>query len=203
MGLLYPFPADPEETGFVQMDMQGGHVRRVTLKSYGLPWLFWGYAAASLAAVFFLWLAVRAPLAKLAELGDGTDLWMVRSLQLLLALVPLALAAFLLYEKRLVRSPGELVAETRFLGLLVWRRRWILAPHEPFFIRHFLETPNMARLRGGDEALGFQNKGYFTLWARTRDGDEVEVDRHSRRADLEGVKSLLSLPGSEAVNHAQ
>jgi len=187
MGLLYPLPASREEKDFVHVRAEG-----LEMRSYGLPWLFWGYAAAFLTAVLFLWLAVRPSLHKLAALGDGTDQALVTALELFLLALPVATLGFLFYEKRVAREGNVLRIEHRVFAVPWVRRRHHLAPH-PFTVGHHMDAPNMARLRGGEAAVGFQNKGYFELRARLTDGQEIVVDRHSRKGDLLGLMSLLDL----------
>lgn len=191
MGLLYPFPATAEETDFIQL--QVNPPRSVTLKTYGLPYIFWLYAFASLTVVFFLWLAVNDSLAKLVSMGGNVDRVLVHSLQTLLVCVPLVTVGFFFYEKRLIRRGDQLTIQGRILGIPFQQRVVTLAKSEAFVIKHYLDAPNMARLKAGADAQGFQNKGYFTLWARTLEGREVQLDRHSRKADLNGVMTLLEL----------
>lgn len=188
MGLLYPFPATPEETDFIELRAQD-----ITLRSYGLPYLFWGYAAASLAVVFFLWLAVSDSLTKLYSMGDDVDQILVRSLQIFLVLLPTSILAFFFYEKRLRRQGPRLLIQQRLFWIPLSSRTVELRPHDPFEIRHFMDAPNVARINAGPDAAGFQNKGYFTLWAHARNGKEVLLDRHSRKSDLTGVVALLQL----------
>lgn len=188
MGLLYPFPATAEETDFV--DLAPG---RIQLRTYGLPYLFWGYAVAALAVVFFLWLAVQDSLTKLHAMGDPIDQLLVRSLQTFLVLLPLTTLAFFFYEKRIERSGGQLKIQHRLFWLPLLTSTYELSAGDSLNVRHFMDAPNVARMKAGPEAVGFQNKGYFTLWATLANGTEVLLDRHSRKADLEGLKALLSL----------
>lgn len=185
MGLLYPFPVHTDEKDFVHVDETS-----VTLKTYGLPYIFWGYAVASLSVLFFLWLAVRAPLAKLLELGDSTDAVLIYGLQALIALTPVVVLGFFFFEKRLIARGDTLVVQRRLFGLPV-RTQTLTLARPGYQIQHHLDAPNVARLKGGDEALGFQNKGYFILWAMTETEKAVAVDRHSRRADLQALVTLL------------
>lgn len=185
MGLLYPFPVHTDEKDFVHVDATS-----VTLKTYGLPYIFWGYAAASLSVLFFLWLAVRAPLAKLLELGDATDAVLIYGLEALIALTPVVVLGFFFFEKRLVARGDTLVIQRRLFGLPV-RTQTLTLARPGYQIQHHLDAPNVARLKGGEEALGFQNKGYFILWAITASAKAVAVDRHSRRADLQALVTLL------------
>jgi hypothetical protein len=198
MGLLYPFPATAQETDFVRIEQTSGRITTVAVRTYGLPYLFWGYAFASMVVVLFLWLAVRAPLAKLALLGDDADRSLVLGLEIFLATLPLGMLGFLFYEKRLVHSPGTLKIQHRLFGVPI-RSRELAVPERPFVVDHFIDAPNVARLRGGEESRGFQNKGYFTLWSKTLEEELVLVDRHSRKADLLALQALLNSV-SEAVD---
>jgi hypothetical protein len=64
---------------------------------------------------------------------------------------------------------------------------------DAFEVSAFLSSPNVARSRGDEESAGFQNKGYFILWLRTQDGKRINIDRHSRKADLMKLESLLKI----------
>ena len=174
---------------------------RLTLKTYGLPYVFWLYALASLTVVFFLWLAVRAPLAKLLTLeSTAFDYFLVYGLQALLALSPLVLAGFFFYEKRLVRDGAQLEVEERLFGLVFRRRRPVPLTPQTLVVRHHLDSPNVARLQGEAEARGFQNKGYFELWYQSPQ-QQILLDRHSRKADVQALRELLLL-GLETSDRA-
>lgn len=202
MGLLYPFPVSPEEKDFAQWERGAGPLR-LTLKTYGLPYIFWGYAFASLSALFFLWLAVHPSLEKLVAMGDSTDWWLVRSLQVLLVLVPLATLSAFFYEKRLIVQDGVLCLQHRFFGITLRQRHIRPTVSAPFSVRHHLDAANVARLKGGEEAIGFQNKGYFVLYAHSSEGESLMLDRHSRKTDLLALEKMLREGLSETVNHAQ
>ncbi len=192
MGLLYPFPVSSEETDFVQLQLSPqGRVSQVRVKSYGLPYIFWGYALASFTVLFFLWLAVRDPMEKLARLG-GTDAWLVGSLQLFMLLLPIVVLGFFFYQKTLETSGRQLKMVHSIFFCPIKTRLFHLAP-DAFAIAHHMDAPNVARLKGGPEAQGFQNKGYFTLWVKTTDEKLWPIDRHSRKKDLEALVTVLSL----------
>jgi hypothetical protein len=195
MGLLYPFPVSSDEPGFARLENgPTGRIQKVTLKSYGLPYIFWGYALASLAVLFFLWLAVREPMEKLAALG-GPDALLVWALRIFIYSLPLIVLGFFFYEKTLTSTPGQLTVGHRLYGIKCLEKTYPLAA-DPFVVDHFIDAPNVARLKGGPEAVGFQNKGYFTLWARLEPAGVIRVDRHSRKSDLEALAALLSLAAS-------
>jgi hypothetical protein len=189
MGLLYPFPVSSDETDFVTLTKNDEGVK-VELKTYGLPYIFWGYALASLAVLFFLWLAVRAPINKLRELGDGLDILLINGLEALLILTPITVLSFFFYEKRLIAFKSILEINHRLFGISFFKRRVILTK-PAFQIQHHLDAPNVARIQGGEAAIGFQNKGYFVLWANQLEKKSIAIDRHSRKTDLESLKIIL------------
>ncbi len=186
MGLLYAFPISLEETDFAEV--KDG---TITLKTYGLPYLFWGYAAAVLLVVLFMFLAVRAPVLKLVALGDQTDAILGYSLLSMIASMPVLILAFFFFEKRIVRKEQTLTLEYRVFGLKLLSQKLILSETDPYSVGPFLSSPNLARIKGGEEAVGFQNKGYYVLWVNTKDGKRIQVDRHSRKVDLLKLEELL------------
>lgn len=191
MGLLYPFPVSSDETDFVQLELTPqGSVGQVKVKTYGLPYIFWGYALASLTVLFFLWLAIRDTIEKLAGLG-GVDRVLAISVELFIYSLPLSVLGFFFFEKILLRKKNQLTVVQKIYGIPVFKKSYELTG-QGFSVLHHLDSPNVARLRGGEEALGFQNKGYFTLWAHTTRGD-IMIDRHSRKVDLEALVALLNL----------
>jgi hypothetical protein len=193
MGLLYPFPVSPDESDFASRKLdESGKIKMVEVKTYGLPYLFWGYAAAVLAAIFFLWLAIRAPMEKLKSYNDSFDLMLIYGLDALIYLSVLSLVAFLFYQKSITRQADRIEIAHAFFGLKVLNFTYLIRP-DSFQILHHLDSPNVARLKGGEESLGFQNKGYFALWVKTLDDRFIQLDRHSRKSDLSALAELLSL----------
>lgn len=187
MGLLYVFPVSTEEEDFVSLTEDS-----VTLRSYGLPYIFWLYAACSVAVIFFMFLAIKAPILKLMSLGDETDAGLGYALLGLLGLLPVMIFAFFFYEKRIIKRPSELELQYRLFGLKLFSERF-RHHSKALTIESFLSSPNVARVKASDENVGFQNKGYFILWLTTDDGKKILVDRHSRKADLEKLKTLLEM----------
>ncbi|MBY0515482.1 MAG: DUF3488 domain-containing protein [Bacteriovoracaceae bacterium] len=193
MGLLYPFPVSAEETDFVKLQLSPlGEVNSVTVRSYGLPYIFWAYAAASLTVVLFLWIAVKDPLEKLSSLG-GPDALLALALKIFLISLPLTVMGFFFYEKILSRTKNQFKIQHKLFGIPFFNKI-IEASALELLVLHHLDAPNVARLKGGEQAVGFQNKGYFTLWLKAAQGIEIQLDRHSRKNDLESLKALLSLP---------
>ena len=97
MGLLYVFPVSLEEKDFVELRDE-----KITLKTYGLPYLFWGYALAILMIITFMFLAIKAPVLKLIELGDETDTMLGYSFLAFLGSLPVFILAFFFFEKIIV-----------------------------------------------------------------------------------------------------
>lgn len=187
MGLLYVFPIAEDETDFI--DKKDG---TLTLKTYGLPYIFWLYALCSLAVVFFMFLAIKEPVLKLVELGDETDATLGYSLLTFLGSLPVFIFAFFFYEKRITRDVNIIGIEHRVFGIKVFSEKFILETDDQLVIEPFLSSPNVARMKGGEESTGFQNKGYYVLWLKTKDKQRIQLDRHSRKADLEKLKVLLT-----------
>jgi hypothetical protein len=186
MGLLYAFPVSREEKDFV-FEEEG----KLTLKTYGLPYIFWIYALCCIAVVFFMFLAIRPPILKLILLGDSTDALLGYSLLTFIGSLPVAILAFFFYEKRIIRDSSGLNLQHRLFALPVFTEKFPHGEIEQLSIAPFLSSPNMARMKNSNESAGFQNKGYFVLWLHLKAGKKISLDRHSRKVDLEKLKNLL------------
>lgn len=186
MGLLYVFPVSMEEKDFAEIKDN-----TLTLKTYGLPYIFWGYAFAVIMMILFMFLAVKASILKLMALGDETDSLLGYSLLSFIGLLPIFILAYFFYEKRIIKKSESLTLEYRIFGLKVFSETFIEAKENPYSIKPYISSPNLARMKGDEESLGFQNKGYFILWLNTLDGKKINIDRHSRKADLIKLEELL------------
>lgn len=186
MGLMYLFPVSTEETDFAIKKENS-----LILKTYGLPYIFWIYAICSVAIVFFMFLAVKAPVLKLIELGDETDTLLGNTLLTFIGVIPVFIFAFFFYEKRLIAGRSTLGIEHRIFGIKVFSEKFQIESGDEFLVEPFLKSPNVARMKGNPEDKGFQNKGYFVLWLSPKSGNKVLIDRHSRKVDLEKLKELL------------
>lgn len=185
MGLMYVFPVSEDEVDFVKKD------ENLTLKTYGLPYIFWFYALCAISVIFFMFLAIKAPVLKLIQLGDDTDATLGYSLLTFIGLMPVFIFAFFFYEKRLIKHKNELRMVHKVFGITVFSEKFLLEKSDQLIVEPFLNSPNVARMKGGEESAGFQNKGYFILWLKSADGNKIQIDRHSRKADLEKLKNLL------------
>jgi hypothetical protein len=187
MGLLYVFPVSEEETDFVKKDNEA-----LTLKTYGLPYIFWIYALCTIAVIFFMFLAIKEPILKLIAVGDEVDATLGKILLSLIGLVPLGILSFFFYEKRIVRKKDEIDLIHKVFGITVFSEKFYVENSDSFTIDSFLDSPNVARMKASDSNVGFQNKGYFVLWLKDKNGKKIQIDRHSRKADLEKLRSLLT-----------
>lgn len=187
MGLMYVFPVSKEEADFVDVAPDS-----ITLKTYGLPYIFWIYALCSIAVVFFMFLAIRPPVMKLIALGDETDALLGYSLLSFIGLAPVVILSFFFYEKRIVRTKDHLILQHRLFLLPVFTEKFLLNEIEEYSTDPFLTSPNVARMKNTQESLGFQNKGYFVLWIRLKNGKRIQLDRHSRKVDLDKLKELIT-----------
>ncbi len=185
---MYVFPVSTEEADFVDLKEES-----ITLKSYGLPYIFWIYAVCALAVVFFMFLAVKAPVLKLVELGDETDATLGYGLLTFIGLIPIFVFGFFFYEKRIRKTKDAVTLEYRIFGIKVFSETFQCDPQDPFSIEAFIDSPNIAKMKGGEESVGFQNKGYFVLKLKTAQGKIIQIDRHSRKADLVKLQNLLTL----------
>lgn len=186
MGLLYVFPVGEDEADFVVKKNN-----ELTLKTYGLPYIFWFYALCCIAVIFFMFLAIKEPVLKLIELGDETDSTLGYSLLSFVGLLPVFILSFFFYEKRIVKIGPEIRLIHKVFGITVFSEKFIVEDKDAFTVESFLTSPNVARMKADEGTAGFQNKGYFILWLKSKDGKRIQVDRHSRKADLDKLKNLL------------
>lgn len=187
MGLLYQFPISIDEENYVVQEND-----QLTLKSYGLPIIFWFYFLGSMIIFSFLTLGVMKPLRKLLTYPDPINQLIGYSLIFLLISIPLTLIAFFFYEKRLTRFKDHFGIGHHLFGFKFKQQNFSLKDIK-VSLDHFLDSPNMARMQNVPGTKGFQNKGYFELYLVTKENRKVLIDRSSRKIDLEKIKDLLSL----------
>jgi len=205
MGLLYPFPVDTSEEDFFSQnkitDDKGNKLIINELKSYGLPMIFWGYLLAFLIVWVAMMFLIKAPLGKMLEAEELVDRLLAMGTYLILFLIPFVSLCFFFYQKiiRLLFTVDTGIKKIEIIHYLffipLWKQTFEIKETN-IFVRHFLDSPNMARLqnKGGD--LGYQNRGYFELILGIEDQSasrkkEIRIDRHSQKLELEKVKKLL------------
>lgn len=186
MGLLYVFPVGEDEEDFVIRSNES-----ITLKTYGLPYIFWFYAVCIVAVIFFMFLAIKEPVLKLVQLGDETDAMLGYSLLTTVGLMPIIVFGFFFYEKRLIKIKNELSIVHKIFGITVFKEKFLIESGDSLSVEPFISSPNIARIEAREDNSGFQNKGYFVLWLKNKDGQRIQLDRHSRKVDLEKLKKLI------------
>ena len=207
MGLLYVMPASEEEVDRIEKNQD-----QITLKSYGLPLVFWGYFLAILTTVSLLFLAAYNPIIKIMSGEDQINKLIALCVILIFILTPTFLLIFFFYEKRISKKQNQLILSHYVFGLRLLRKTYHMASNESFEISNYLDSPNMARIRLDEAKMkanhemqneddkkptptqlrGFQNNGYFQLYGIAQNGKKVLIDRHSRKADLTKIQALLS-----------
>lgn len=189
MGLLYLFPTSLEETEFVTIDNK---TTPSTLKvtSYGLPWIFWIYAGAALLVLSMLTYSIIGPVKTLYEISAGVDRFLIGSLLVTIILTYLSVILFLYWRLLIIVTPSHLYLEYRPFGLKIYRKAIEKDSSFSLEVKHFMDSPNLARLHKDDRYKSFQNSGYFELYA-INSKRKILLDRSSRKQDLEDLKALL------------
>jgi hypothetical protein len=187
MGLLYVFPVSKEESDFVINEDE-----TLILKTYGLPYIFWIYALCIMTVIVFMFLAIKGPVLKLISLGDDTDKTLGFTLLTFVGLLPLIILSFFFYEKRIIKKHELITLSHRIFWMNLFSETFSLKSPERLKVTPYLSSPNVARIHQSEENVGFQNKGYFVLWLETLDGKKIQIDRHSRKSDLEKLKDLIT-----------
>src|SRR5690606_17872693 len=114
----------------------------LTLKTYGLPYIFWFYALCSVTVVFFMFLAVKEPVLKLIELGDDTDALLGYSLLTFIGLIPVLILSFFFYEKRIIKGKNILKLVHKVFGITVFSEKFAMEDGEELVVEAFLSSPN-------------------------------------------------------------
>lgn len=187
MGLLYPFPASEQEVDRITQTKDS-----ITLKTYGLPLIFWGYLAAFLVVIFTMVLAIKGPLMTMMSSDDPINTKLAYVVLATLFILPFTALAAFFYEKWLHKSGDQLTIIHRVFFLPVLKKSYLLDSKTPFLVEHFMDSPNIAKLEKKPEMRAFENQGHFLLHAHLSDGSFLTIDRHSRKADLDKINELLS-----------
>lgn len=189
MGLLYIIPCSEEEKEQIQITK--GDNPSITLKSYGLPRIFWLYFLCSCSIIFLMVIAVKAPMIKLFQTQDPLNIGFVSVVLATLVILPISLLAFFVYEKRITKERNHLTISHHVLGLKVKKKSYILSNNDPFFVSQFAGTPNIARENKDPKMRAFENQGYFELFGCLENGERFFLDRNNRKADLVRISNLL------------
>lgn len=186
MGLLYPFPASEQEVDRIDQTEDS-----ITLKTYGLPLIFWGYLAAFFVVIFAMVLAIKGPLMTMMTSGDAINEKLAYLVLFTLIILPLGALMAFFYEKWLFKKGNELTIIHRVFFLPVFSKKYQLDNENPFVVEHFMDSPNIAKMEKKPEMRAFENQGHFLLHAHTSDKTFIQIDRHSRKADLDKISEML------------
>lgn len=194
---MYIFPTSDDQNDDRVIVTQD---KKIILKTYGLPMLFWGYLLAIVAVIAVMYLASHAVILKLLSYQDDPTLVFLGLLvKYTLILSPIVLLGFFFYEKNIIKKELELTIIYKVFFLTFWKKSYQLKSKESFIVHHFLDSPNMAKLRKqqglvapGVDLNHFENKGYFELLVLNNKDQQQVIDRHSRKIDLLKIKETLS-----------
>lgn len=195
MGLMYIFPVTDNENEGDRAEVKN---QSLILRTYGLPMIFWGYLLAALSVVFLMWLASRDIIAKLIAYDDPSLVYLGLLVKWTLILGPLVAVGFYFYEKVITKKGDKLSVTFKVFFIPLFRKTYSLKSPDAFEVKHYMDSPNMAKLRRqqgleSDEAMKhFENKGYFELYLINKKNKVIPLDRHSRKVDLIKLKDLLS-----------
>lgn len=184
---MFVLPVSEEETDRVDIKDNG-----ITLKSYGLPMIFWGYLGAILTVLIAMALAVKGPIVKLYNTEDTINKVLAISAGSILSIIPFSSLCFYFYEKCVTKKGDTLTLTHKIFWLPILRFKYQLQAENPLEIRHHMDSPNIAKLQQDPTMKGFENKGYFQLFAKTKTAKMILVDRSSRKADLKKILELLN-----------
>jgi len=192
MGLIFVMPVSETETDRVSVIKKTGTSPKLSLKSYGLPYIFWGYITAILATLFVMYIAIRRPLQKIGHSEDTINLLIYYGVWGTFVAIIAFLLAALFYEKSFLKQSGTLIIKHKIFGVRFKSKVLELEENDPFSVDHHLDSPNIARKNQEDSMRAFQNQGYFTLRANAKGKKPIVIDRHNRKADLKKIAQLLS-----------
>jgi len=188
MGLLYQFPVKESE---LDDRIKISSDKTLTLKNYGLPYIFWGYLAAILLVVFFMVLAIKDPIARVLAADDEINKFLGYALISILILAPLSLLGLYFFDKEITKK-GNLIIIKQSVFWIPFRKKSIqLKDENSLIITHFMDSPNVAKLKNQKELRGFENQGYHELFAKGPNSKLTLIDRNSRVGELRKLKELL------------
>lgn len=190
MGLMYIFPTEDSEE-----EIKDGRVsilnNQLTLKTYGLPMVFWGYLAAILTVIVAMWMASDSVINKMFTYNDPVLTFLAILVRATLIIGPLVLISFYFYEKFIIKNKNEITLTHRLFFVPIITKKFSINSNDDIFVEHFLDSPNMAKTKNKLELKNFENKGYFELKAKSN-GKIILIDRSSRKADLIKILGLLT-----------
>lgn len=184
------FPVSEDEQDRIDYIEENGS-KAIVLKTYGLPLIFWGYLIAILTVVGAMFMAVMGPINKLIATGDSINIYLAYLVLTTIIALPTVLVSLYFYEKLLTKRGDKLTVTHRFFWIPLWRKVINLKSSDSIDLNHFLDSPNVAKMRRDAAMKGFENKGYFETYATDKNDKKIFIDRHSRKADMIKLCELL------------
>ena len=186
MGLLYPFPVSKDETDHViEKD------NTLILKSYGLPYIFWGYLLGLIILITFMMIGIYEPASKLLKTRDLINLILVYGMYITLFGTILGFLTLFFIEIRIKINGNEITKEIFVYWVKLLSRTYTVENEQSLFIENFEGSPNIAKMEKKPDMKTHQNKGYFELKLGTPKSF-ILLDRHSRKVDLIKLRDLIS-----------
>ncbi len=148
MGLLYHFPTDKSDTEHVNVNNT-----TLTLRSYGLPPIFWVYLIATLSAVFFLTFAVWPSVMKILESKELIDQFIGLGLLFTVFGSSLSFIALFFYEKNIIKNTSSIVLKHKLFFIPFINKNIPVNQDCEYEITGYLSSANMAKLSGVDSVI--------------------------------------------------
>ena len=185
-------PASTEEIDHVKLE-ESSEGKKLSIYSYGLPLMFWGYFLVLIALEFAMYLSISTMLHKLLFSDDLLNQSLAAICIITMAVIPLFAVGMIFYQKVLIRCNNTLNIEFRIFGLKLRSRkfRFDQTKRDRLEVTHLLESPNMARIQKNTNTRAFENQGHYilTLWSKDR---PYFIDRHTRKHDLVKLSKLIT-----------
>tara|TARA_B100000927_G_C16273316_1_gene392433 strand:+ start:90 stop:671 length:582 start_codon:yes stop_codon:yes gene_type:complete len=172
------------------------HVKRdgpeTILESYGLPYIFWLYFIILLIVLGAMTLPAFPILEKLIISTDIIDKVMGWMTIFTLIGLPVFGLLVLFYQKKIIisKNTNKLIIKNNILGI-TFSTRTIQV--KSLSVNHYLSSPNMAKINRETKTRPFENRGHFVLKVETTNEESVVIDRHTNKADLEGLRKIIEL----------
>jgi len=192
MGLLYIMPASKEEFDHVKIEENEKSGHRLTLKSYGLPLMFWGYFLIVLALEFAMYISISSIIAKLYQSENQFDFLIALLCALTMVAIPLFGLILLFFQKVIIKENDKLIIQFKVFGLIIRTKSFRFETGTDHLeVTHLLESPNMAKIQKNPNTRAFENQGHYvlTLWSENK---PHYIDRHTRKSDLKKLADLIT-----------
>ena len=196
MGLLYIMPINESEADRVEI-LEDESGKTIILRSYGLPMIFWGYFAAIIIILLAMSLTIMGPHKQMINQDDAINKLIAYLVISTLIGMPFLLLCFLLYEKFISKNGPFITVSHRLFWISFYKKSFELCNENTetdpnLFVEKFLDSPNIAKMEGDSAHRAFQNQGHFYLKAKRVDLSVINLDRHSRRTDLNKICKILA-----------